>query len=114
MVLCVFFFFRIRRPPRSTLFPYTPLFRSIARIGIKRRTVWSQRGIVGIEHAIPDDAAQNGSDWPVSERAADYDSQQQVVLDYVSGRGKAATHKFFSLNSRQAYKWEERPGRRVS
>ena len=32
----------------------------IARIGIKRRTVWSQQGIVGIEHAIPDDAAQNG------------------------------------------------------
>src|SRR2546426_3418698 len=28
-VLCVFFFFlMIRRPPRSTLFPYTTLFRS--------------------------------------------------------------------------------------
>src|SRR5574344_2226979 len=29
MVLCVcFFFLMIRRPPRSTLFPYTTLFRS--------------------------------------------------------------------------------------
>src|SRR5437762_7827294 len=28
LVLC-FFFFMIRRPPRSTLFPYTTLFRSI-------------------------------------------------------------------------------------
>src|SRR6266487_5109937 len=29
MVLCLFFFFlMIRRPPRSTLFPYTTLFRS--------------------------------------------------------------------------------------
>src|SRR5256885_13915833 len=28
--LCIFFFFlMIRRPPRSTLFPYTTLFRSI-------------------------------------------------------------------------------------
>src|SRR5579872_5673798 len=27
----VFFFLLIRRPPRSTLFPYTTLFRSIAR-----------------------------------------------------------------------------------
>src|SRR5439155_24872563 len=28
--LCYFFFFlRIRRPPRSTLFPYTTLFRSV-------------------------------------------------------------------------------------
>src|SRR6185312_17158500 len=25
---CVFFFLMIRRPPRSTLFPYTTLFRS--------------------------------------------------------------------------------------
>src|SRR3712207_8793095 len=27
-VLCLFFFLMIRRPPRSTLFPYTTLFRS--------------------------------------------------------------------------------------
>src|ERR1019366_10229232 len=31
--LCVFFFLMIRRPPRSTLFPYTTLFRSPCRIG---------------------------------------------------------------------------------
>src|SRR3972149_7956948 len=29
-LLCVFFFLMIRRPPRSTLFPYTTLFRSIS------------------------------------------------------------------------------------
>src|SRR3712207_8089999 len=27
----IFFFLMIRRPPRSTLFPYTTLFRSLAR-----------------------------------------------------------------------------------
>src|SRR5256885_9029780 len=27
---CIFFFLMIRRPPRSTLFPYTTLFRSVA------------------------------------------------------------------------------------
>src|SRR5688572_31851421 len=27
----MFFFLRIRRPPRSTLFPYTTLFRSLGR-----------------------------------------------------------------------------------
>src|SRR6266487_6219040 len=32
--LFFFFFLRIRRPPRSTLFPYTTLFRS-------RRSAWS-------------------------------------------------------------------------
>src|SRR5260221_4887871 len=29
----LFFFLMIRRPPRSTLFPYTTLFRSSARVG---------------------------------------------------------------------------------
>src|ERR1051326_3997618 len=28
-----FFFLMIRRPPRSTLFPYTTLFRSVTRTG---------------------------------------------------------------------------------
>src|SRR5574342_1002138 len=28
LLLCFFFFLMIRRPPRSTLFPYTTLFRS--------------------------------------------------------------------------------------
>src|SRR5947199_9347529 len=28
-----FFFLMIRRPPRSTLFPYTTLFRSMSRFG---------------------------------------------------------------------------------
>src|SRR3712207_7531193 len=44
----VFFFLMIRRPPRSTLFPYTTLFRSVtkvATIGIVER---HQR--VGTEH----------------------------------------------------------------
>src|SRR2546426_7646584 len=31
-VFCFFFFLMIRRPPRSTLFPYTTLFRSIQRV----------------------------------------------------------------------------------
>src|SRR5258707_11633345 len=30
LFICFFFFLMIRRPPRSTLFPYTTLFRSIA------------------------------------------------------------------------------------
>src|SRR5216684_6351591 len=31
LLLCFFFFLMIRRPPRSTLFPYTTLFRSLQR-----------------------------------------------------------------------------------
>src|SRR2546427_11459378 len=33
--ILVFFFLMIRRPPRSTLFPYTTLFRSEARAAIR-------------------------------------------------------------------------------
>src|SRR6266446_10039347 len=33
--LLVFFFLMIRRPPRSTLFPYTTLFRSRHRAGTR-------------------------------------------------------------------------------
>src|SRR2546422_6936732 len=32
MIFCFFFFLMIRRPPRSTLFPYTTLFRSVSRV----------------------------------------------------------------------------------
>src|ERR1039457_963432 len=32
--MCFFFFLMIRRPPRSTLFPYTTLFRSTTDIGL--------------------------------------------------------------------------------
>src|SRR6267142_3136380 len=44
--LFLFFFLMIRRPPRSTLFPYTTLFRSpVARLrsGKPPQTVRSQR-----------------------------------------------------------------------
>src|SRR3712207_8175598 len=33
----IFFFLMIRRPPRSTLFPYTTLFRSLA--GVETRAI---------------------------------------------------------------------------
>src|SRR3712207_7493906 len=42
--MCLFFFLMIRRPPRSTLFPYTTLFRSVVlgfprgRLGFRSRT----------------------------------------------------------------------------
>src|SRR3712207_7648271 len=35
--LCVFFFLMIRRPPRSTLFPYTTLFRSKGKLIVSNR-----------------------------------------------------------------------------
>src|SRR5215216_6803101 len=37
--LVFFFFLMIRRPPRSTLFPYTTLFRSRSRSGLPSRAL---------------------------------------------------------------------------
>src|SRR3989449_9187698 len=38
LCLVYFFFLMIRRPPRSTLFPYTTLFRSLEEIEVRRAT----------------------------------------------------------------------------
>src|SRR2546425_8338126 len=44
MLYTLFFFLMIRRPPRSTLFPYTTLFRSVrAQLGAAVRAAVEQR-----------------------------------------------------------------------
>src|SRR3712207_7967578 len=50
----VFFFLMIRRPPRSTLFPYTTLFRSHQR--------WGSRKGVGSRRSARSEARTNGLD----------------------------------------------------
>src|SRR5256885_11597939 len=42
--MSIFFFLMIRRPPRSTLFPYTTLFRSHAALG----AIWQAPGSGGL------------------------------------------------------------------
>src|SRR3712207_7437249 len=37
----LFFFLMIRRPPRSTLFPYTTLFRSMWLVSLHRPALWN-------------------------------------------------------------------------
>ena len=48
VLVYVFFFVMIRRPPRSTLFPYTTLFRSrkgeIISLGSIVETIWVNKG----------------------------------------------------------------------
>src|SRR3712207_8335938 len=50
----------IRRPPRSTLFPYTTLFRS--RPGLQQRAHLAERGMhVLVAAAVHGDAARRGA-----------------------------------------------------
>src|SRR3712207_9589347 len=44
-----FFFLMIRRPPRSTLFPYTTLFRSI-RVDFKQKVETNARDVGALDH----------------------------------------------------------------
>src|SRR5229473_6690062 len=50
-----FFFLMIRRPPRSTLFPYTTLFRSDAA---QRVDDLAQRPVIHVDGALPGHAAR--------------------------------------------------------
>src|SRR3712207_8462387 len=47
----MFFFLMIRRPPRSTLFPYTTLFRSMERIADLARQAQARIRSLGIYNA---------------------------------------------------------------
>src|SRR3712207_8253787 len=74
----------IRRPPRSTLFPYTTLFRSSApSIGVfvqGGKEGWSGR--YGLSILLPEDAGERYSGWTDyavkrAERSEEYTSELQ-------------------------------------
>lgn len=46
-----------------------------------------------------------GSNWPVSNLVAPYDSLHTIVAEYFAERGQASAEKFFWRNSRRAYSW---------
>src|SRR2546430_8936310 len=65
--LLIFFFLMIRRPPRSTLFPYTTLFRSPARVIIRL----SDRELVGECAGSQGLAAAAGAGRDIEEKFTD-------------------------------------------
>src|SRR2546429_7024196 len=96
----VFFFLMIRRPPRSTLFPYTTLFRSLAHCsGTASRMSWS---------VTP---STRSSPLPRSEEHTSelqsrlhlvcrllLEKKKETILDHLRG----ATYTFSSRNSHWA------------
>ena len=49
-----------------------------------------------------------GSNWPVSNGGAPYETVVGIVKDYFTARGEKAAAKFFNGNSQAAYGWRER------
>src|SRR5688572_31120645 len=70
---CVFFFLLFRRPPRSTLFPYTTLFRSYASRG--RQAGDRQPGALGGRRRRAGDVPG----WRSEEHTSELQSQSNLV-----------------------------------
>jgi predicted TIM-barrel fold metal-dependent hydrolase len=49
-----------------------------------------------------------GSNWPVSDKGASYDVVFRIVDEFFSSKGAEARQKYFSNNSRAAYRWLDR------
>src|SRR5438094_5650584 len=72
----------IRRPPRSTLFPYTTLFRSAGRHHDPRRVAGSERG--DREPHRPADRVQRPDlAWDTPFRSEEHTSELQSPYDLV-------------------------------
>src|SRR5215468_11570951 len=79
-----FFFLMIRRPPRSTLFPYTTLFRSARRASVRTargrrdmRAAWNRR-----------------SEEHTSELQSHHDLVCRLLLEKKKQRGKGSGWKY--------------------
>src|SRR3712207_8243464 len=80
----------IRRPPRSTLFPYTTLFRSAAVDEERRGTYGPRPGLRDRPWRREDDAALSGR------------RGEQWLLFPLRGRGRRPDRKSTRLNSSHA------------
>src|SRR2546425_5121720 len=77
MRLLFFFFLMIRRPPRSTLFPYTTLFRSARRGGENRESRFRGEALVAA-HAV-DDPRPDADARDVPVRSEEHTSELQSL-----------------------------------
>src|SRR5690554_7915971 len=73
--LFLFFFLMIRRPPRSTLFPYTTLFRSNGELYIERLIPRARH----IEVQIAGDGQQVSHLWRSEEHTSELQSRPHLV-----------------------------------
>src|SRR2546427_2240634 len=106
-----FFFLMIRRPPRSTLFPYTTLFRSetvdIAELPAQRQQCLQRHGGV-VETRLARQPAKRGShraglrevDVRSEEHTSELQSQSNLVCRLLLEKKKPAGDNHIKLVSR--------------
>src|SRR5438874_8261364 len=88
----MFFFLMLRRPPRSTLFPYTTLFRSRA-IGLHKHPVSGYRhaAIVSRRPGIADQALRCGKQSRSEEHTSELQSRRDLVCRLLLEKKKSMT-----------------------
>src|SRR2546427_976123 len=83
IVLFCFFFLMIRRPPRSTLFPYTTLFRSpaapAARSHAPRGRATPAAAAAGVRHGLARVLSKAGVCSRSEEHTSELQSQSNLV-----------------------------------
>src|SRR5690348_17785931 len=84
---CIFFFFlMIRRPPRSTLFPYTTLFRSCSALSLISAVlarICNDRGGRGTEVFVEGNATLQHASDRQSQRSEEHTSELQSPVHLV-------------------------------
>src|SRR5256886_7627910 len=84
----------IRRPPRSTLFPYTTLFRSAARGGVEAADEVHQRRLAG---------ARRPHDRRSEEHTSELQSQSNLVCRLLLEKKKKPAPPITSRSSRDPF-----------
>src|SRR3989442_15725463 len=80
----------IRRPPRSTLFPYTTLFRSLDGPGVRNRRVARKDGVERPSGFLQPDRHRN--------HVQDLQAQVGVVLEGVGVERSADGHRLVGMD----------------
>src|SRR3712207_8190530 len=109
--MCKIFFLRIRRPPRSTLFPYTTLFRSIgfgavcphprrARSSARRMNARSRASTAGGSPSgicsEPEAEAHRGVERS-EEHTSELQSRQYLVCRLLLEKTKKKAHTYSNV-----------------
>src|SRR3712207_7047656 len=107
VVYVVFFFLMIRRPPRSTLFPYTTLFRSVEQplVALHRRPLVAARlgvlvvqrpATVGVEVAqlVGRERGEGEAGARSEEHTSELQSRQYLVCRLLLEKKKTPTTKY--------------------
>src|SRR3712207_7367377 len=98
--MCHIFFLMIRRPPRSTLFPYTTLFRS-GRVERADGSFWRYLAPGALLQGRDDSRSRNGDpDQPASrseEHTSELQSRQYLVCRLLLEKKKKHNHTYHSI-----------------